>query len=92
MTEPHRAIAAAGEAAAAARAPVASGRLAGSIRGDADAKQATLSVGVPYWNVQEFGSRYVRAQRYMKAGADAMAREAPDAYRERMAAIVAKRT
>lgn len=91
MSEPHRAIAAAGEAAAAARAPVATGRLAASIRGDADAKEATLSVGASYWNVQEFGSRYVRGQRFMKAGADAMSRTAPDAYKARMAAIVAKR-
>lgn len=92
MTEPNRAIADAGAAAAAARAPTATGALAGSIRGDADAKQATLSVGVAYWNVQEFGSRYVRAQRYMAAGTEAMAREAPGAYADRMAAIVAKRT
>lgn len=93
MTEPHRAIADAGEQAARARAPVGrTGALSGSIRGDADAKQATLSVGVPYWNVQEYGSRYVRAQRFMAAGSDAMNRRAPDAYSARMAAIVAKRT
>jgi HK97 gp10 family phage protein len=92
MTEPNKRIAAAGEDAARARAPVRTGRLAGSIAGTATERDATLTIGVPYWPFQEFGTRYIQGQRFGRAGMDAMAAAAPDAYRERMAAIVASRS
>lgn len=92
MTEPHRRIAAAGADAARARAPVASGRLAGSIAGVATERDATLTIGVAYWPFQEFGTRYVQAQRFGRAGMDAMAAAAPEAYQGRMSTIIARRT
>jgi hypothetical protein len=92
MTEPNRRISAAGEQAARSRAPVATGALAGSIAGDATDRAAELAVGVPYWPVQEFGSRRRVAQRFMAAGIDAMRAAAPDAYRDRMQQIIERRT
>lgn len=92
MTDANRAIAGAGEQAARARAPAATGALAGSITGAADARSATLAVGVAYWPYQEFGTRYVLAKRYLRAGAEAMTAAADPAYRARMAAIIGRRT
>lgn len=92
MTEPHKRIADAGADAARARAPVRSGALAGSIEGTATERDATLTIGVPYWPFQEFGTRYVLAQRFGQAGRDAMAAAAPDAYRDRIAQIIDGRT
>ena len=92
MTEPNRRIAAAGEDAARARAPIRTGRLSGSIQGSATAAAAELRVGVPYWPFVEFGTRWIQAQHFAKAGMDAMSAVAPDAYRARMAAIIEKRT
>jgi len=93
MTEAHRAIASAGETAARSRAPVgATGSLAGTITGTATERDATLGVGVAYWNVQEFGSRYIAARRFMRAGTEAMTLAAPEAYTGRMSAIIGART
>lgn len=91
MTEAHRAMADAGAQAARARAPVRSGALSGSIDGTATAQDAKLSVGVPYWPYLEYGTKFLNARRYMRAGIDAMERTAPGAYEQRMAAIIAKR-
>lgn len=93
MTDAHERIARAGAEAARARAPVgATGRLAATIDGRATESDAQLVVGVPYWPFREFGTRYVAARRFMRAGIDAMTQAAPSAYRERMAAIIDRRT
>jgi hypothetical protein len=93
MTEAHRLIASAGEAAARSRAPTGrTGQLAGSIKGSATERDATLTISVPYWPYQEFGTRYVTARRFGRAGIDAMTQTAPDAYRARMASIIDSRT
>ena len=92
MGDAHRAIAAAGADAARARAPRATGSLAATIAGDSTDREATLSVGVPYWPFTEFGTRYLLGKRYLGAGIDAMERAAPDAYHARMAGIIGKRS
>ena len=91
MTEAHRAMADAGASAARARAPTRSGALSGSIDGTATAQDAKLTVGVPYWPYLEYGTKFLNARRYMRAGIDAMTATAPGAYEQRMAAIIAKR-
>jgi len=80
----HRLIAQAGEDAARARAPSATGRLSGSIAGGADDRQATLAVGVAYWPYQEFGTRHLKARRYMAAGIRAMRKVAGREYRKKL--------
>ena len=93
MGEPHRRIAAAGAQGAKARAPVRTGQLAGTIAGTAtDTYAEQLVVGVRYWPTQEFGTRYVAGQRFMRDGIDAMRAVAPEAYAGRMAAIVKAHT
>ena len=80
----HRLISQAGIDAARARSPVGTGRLAGSIQGDSDDRQATLAVGVAYWPYQEFGTRHLRARRYMAAGIRAMRKVAGREYRKKL--------
>ena len=80
----HRLIAQAGEDAARARAPASTGRLSGSITGASDDRQATLAVGVAYWPYQEFGTRHLRARRYMAAGIRAMRKVAGKEYRKKL--------
>jgi len=80
----HRLIAQAGEDAARARAPASTGRLSGSITGGADDRQATLAVGVAYWPYQEFGTRHLKARRYMAAGIRAMRKTAGKEYRKKL--------
>lgn len=93
MTAAHERIARAGADAARARAPVgATGALAATIDGRATDRDAQLVVGVTYWPYREFGTRYVAARRFMKAGIDAMTQTAPGAYTDQMAAIVDRRT
>lgn len=55
------------------RAPRLTGRLAASIVGKPDGKggfEVTVQLGEVYPVVQEYGSRYVRAKRYMRAAID----------------------
>lgn len=92
MSAAHRRIADAGAQAASSRAPVRTGALAGSIEASSGPREATLAVGVPYWPATEFGTRYVRARRYLGAGIEAMRSTAPDAYRAALAADIARRT
>jgi HK97 gp10 family phage protein len=80
----HRLIAQAGEDAARARAPMSTGRLSGSITGAGDDRQATLAVGVAYWPYQEFGTRHLRARRYMAKGISAMRKIAGREYRKKL--------
>jgi HK97 gp10 family phage protein len=87
----HALIAQAGEDAARARAPVATGRLAASIASSSNDRQATLGVGVAYWPYPEFGTRYLRARRYMAAGIRAAKRTAGREYRAKMSASFRKR-
>jgi HK97 gp10 family phage protein len=85
MGDVHRLIAQAGEDAARNRAPKgATGNLSGSITGGADDRQATLAVGVAYWPYQEFGTRHLRARRYMAAGIRAMRKVAGKEYRKKL--------
>jgi len=84
MGDVHRLIAQAGEDAARARAPASTGRLSGSITGGADDRQATLAVGVAYWPYQEFGTRHLKARRYMAAGIRAMRKVAGKEYRKKL--------
>lgn len=91
MRDPNRAIAETGARAARARAPHRTGALGASIEANATEREAVLSVAVPYARFQEYGTRYVRARRFMAAGREAMRETAPDAYRARMAAIVERR-
>lgn len=92
MTEAHRRIASAGADAARARAPVRTGRLAGSIDGRGTERDATLTVAVAYWPYVEFGTRWIEGRRFARAGIDAMHAAAPDAYRDRMAAVIEAHT
>jgi hypothetical protein len=87
----HRLIAQAGVTAAQARAPVATVRLSGSIQGDSDDRQATLAVGVAYWPYQEFGTRHLRARRYLAAGIRAMRKTAGREYRKKLSTGYSKR-
>lgn len=80
----HRLIAQAGEDAARARAPASTGRLSGSITGASDDRQATLAVGVAYWPYQEFGTRHLKARRYMAKGISAMRKTAGKEYRKKL--------
>jgi hypothetical protein len=87
-----RDIAQAGEDAARARAPVgATGRLGGSIKGSSSSSEATLAVGVSYWPYQEFGTKYLKARRYMAAGMRAAKRAAGDGFRKHLDASWKKR-
>ena len=84
MGDVHRLIGQAGEDAARARSPAATGRLSGSITGAGDDRQATLAVGVAYWPYQEFGTRHLKARRYMAAGIRAMRKVAGREYRKKL--------
>jgi HK97 gp10 family phage protein len=84
MGDVHRLISEAGIDAARARSPAATGRLSGSIAGDSDDRQATLAVGVAYWPYQEFGTRHLKARRYMAAGIRAMRKVAGREYRKKL--------
>jgi HK97 gp10 family phage protein len=85
LADVHAAIAEAGEAAARAKAPVGrTGRLSGSIVTSSDSRSATLAVGVDYWPYQEFGTRYIRARKFMAAGIRAMRRTGGGAYRAKL--------
>lgn len=77
---PSRQLVDVGLTAAGARVPVATGLLASSIEGTADAEGASLSTSVDYGPYQEFGTRYVAASRFMRAGFDAMSSSARDVY------------
>jgi HK97 gp10 family phage protein len=92
MSEAHARIAAAAADAARSRAPVRTGALAGTIAAKSTPADAELVVGVPYWAAQEFGTRYVAARRYMRAGIDAGRAAADPAYRARLGAIIEART
>jgi len=84
MGDVFRLIAQAGEDAARNRAPASTGRLSGSIAGAGDDRQATLAVGVAYWPYQEFGTRHLKARRYMAAGIRAMRKVAGREYRKKL--------
>jgi len=84
MGDVFRMVAQAGEDAARNRAPVSTGRLSGSIAGAGDDRQATLAVGVAYWPYQEFGTRHLKARRYMAAGIRAMRKVAGKEIRKKL--------
>jgi len=84
MGDVFRMVAQAGEDGARARSPTATGRLSGSIAGASDDRQATLAVGVAYWPYQEFGTRHLKARRYMAAGIRAMRKVAGKEIRKKL--------
>ena len=92
MGDVNRRIAGAGQQAARARAPRRTGALDTSIEARSTDHDATLTVGVPYWRAQEFGTRYVAGRRFMREGIDAMRTEAQRAYPEHVNDVIARHT
>jgi len=73
-----------GLAAAEGAAPKRTGELIGSMAIDPGSEGGTLTVGVRYAPYHEFGTRYVQARRFMKAGHDAMTEAAEPAYSDHL--------
>lgn len=91
FAEPTRQVLSIGLDAARGEAPRLTGQLiAGLDVVDVTREGGTLAATAPYSAYQEFGTRYVKARRFMRAGADAIDRAAGDIYREDLAAKVAK--
>lgn len=95
LSEPSRVVLAAGLDAATGRAPRLTGELIGGLDVvDVTPAGGTLVARAPYSAYQDRGTRYVRAQRFMQAGSEAIHRAAPDAYRadltRKLAAAAAK--
>lgn len=80
MSEPTRTVLTIGLDAARAGAPVLTGDLADSLAIDTTPTGGELSARAPYAPHQEFGTRFVRGRRFMRAGADAMAGAADQTY------------
>jgi hypothetical protein len=83
-TEANRRVLGIGLAEAQREAPIKTRELIGSITIDATADGGELSVGVAYAPFQEFGTRYVRGRRFVKAGADAMTDAAEPIYSDHL--------
>jgi HK97 gp10 family phage protein len=65
-------------------APRRTGELIGTLAVDASAGGGVLSVGVSYAPYPEFGTRYVQARRFMRAGHEAMEQAAEPIYSEHL--------
>jgi hypothetical protein len=86
VSAPTRTVLAVGLDAAQGHAPVRTGVLrAGIVIADVTPQGGALGAQAPYSPYQEYGTRHVRARRFMRAGADAIERAAPDAYRRDLA-------
>jgi len=77
---PSQTLADLGLAAAQLRAPVLTGALSASIEERVDDAGGGIATDVEYAPFQEFGTRYVSAQRFMAAGFEAMEGAAQDTY------------
>jgi HK97 gp10 family phage protein len=91
LADVHALIAQAGEEAARARAPKGeTGALSASISSSSNDREAILSInpyaqpGKFYWVYQEFGTKRLKARRYMAKGISAMRKAAGKGYRKKM--------
>lgn len=84
LSAPTRTVLAIGLDTARGDAPVKTGELRGSIDVvEVTPEGGTLAARAPYAGAQEYGTRRgVRGRHFMRAGADAVERAAPDVYRQ----------
>jgi hypothetical protein len=86
MSAPTRSVLSVGLDAARGAAPVRTGELRGSLEVlEVGPDGGTLAATAPHSRFLEYGTRYVRARRFMRAGSEAIARAAPEAYQADLA-------